>query len=83
MLMDSCELTFSITAAAQAIARNLSDDDLNLAGAVFTQLGDTLITIATQRAICEKKANDSAAAGSSSQASADPPVSAASQASEG
>ena len=51
--MDPCELTASITAAANAIARKLSDDELTLLSAVFVQLGDTLATIATQRAIRE------------------------------
>ena len=49
--MDPCELTASITAAANAIAYKLSDDELTLLSAVFVQLGDTLATIATQRAI--------------------------------
>lgn len=51
--MNTCELTASITAAANAIACKLSDDDLSLLSAVLVQLGDTLATIATQRAICE------------------------------
>ena len=51
--MDPCELTASITAAANAIAYKLSDDELTLLSAVFVQLGDTLATIATQRAIRE------------------------------
>lgn len=50
--MDACTLTASITAAANALACKLSDDELSLLGAVFTQLGDTMITIATQRSIC-------------------------------
>ena len=49
--MDPCELTASITAAANAIAYKLSCDELTLLSAVFVQLGDTLATIATQRAI--------------------------------
>ena len=52
--MNSCELTVSITAVANAIAAKLSDDELNLLGVTLTQLGDTLITIATVRAICDK-----------------------------
>ena len=54
MAMNSCELTASITALANAIACNRSTDELNLLGVVFTQLGDTLITIATQKSICDK-----------------------------
>ena len=50
--MNACELTASITAAANAIACRLSVDELNLLGVTLTQLGDTLVTIATQRSIC-------------------------------
>lgn len=50
--MNPCELTASVTALANAIACQLSDDDLGLAAAVFTQLGDTLATLAVQRARC-------------------------------
>lgn len=50
--MNACELTASITAAANALACRLSDDELTLLGATLTQLGDTLITIATGRSIC-------------------------------
>lgn len=39
----------TISALAAAIAENLSDDDLSLAAAIFTQLGDTLATIAVLR----------------------------------
>lgn len=57
--MNPCELTMSITAVANAIACQLSDDKLELASAVFTQLGDTLATISVQRSLCNNK-NDSA-----------------------
>lgn len=50
--VNSCELTASITAAANALACSLTDDELTLLGATLTQLGDTLVTIATQRSIC-------------------------------
>ena len=53
--MNACELTASITALANAIACNKTIDELNLLGVFFTQLGDTIITIATQRSICEKQ----------------------------
>ena len=52
--MNACELTASITAIANALACNLTEDELNLLGAALTQLGDTLITIATQRNICSR-----------------------------
>lgn len=50
--MNPCELTASITAAANMLACKLTEDELNLLGAALTQLGDTLVTIATQRSIC-------------------------------
>ena len=53
IIMTPCELTASITAIANALASKLSINELNLLGAVFSQLGDTLTTIATQRSICE------------------------------
>lgn len=48
--MNPCELTASITAFANLLANQLTDGDLELAAALFTQLGDTLATIAVQRA---------------------------------
>ena len=51
--MNACELTASVTAAANAIACRLCDDDLVLLAAVLVQLGDTLATIATQRSLCK------------------------------
>lgn len=53
--MNACELTTSITAIANALACGRTTDEINLLGAVFTQLGDTLVTIATQRDLCEGK----------------------------
>ena len=52
--MNACEWTASITAIANTIACQLSVDELNLLGVTLTQLGDTLLTIATQRSICCK-----------------------------
>ena len=51
--MNPCELSASISAVANAVACKLTDDELALLAAVLVQLGDTLATIATQRAICE------------------------------
>lgn len=51
--MDPPELTATITALANAIACKLRVDQLNLLGVILTQLGDTLTTIATQRAFCK------------------------------
>ena len=52
--MNSCELTASITAVANAIACGHTVDEINLLGVAFTQLGDTLLTIGTQKGICGK-----------------------------
>ena len=43
------EITIAITAAAISISKQLSAEDSALLGAVFTQLGDTLATIAIVR----------------------------------
>ncbi|MGN1195846.1 MAG: DUF6774 domain-containing protein [Acutalibacteraceae bacterium] len=53
--MNPCELTASITAIANMLAGKLTVDELNLLGAVLSQLGDTLTTIAAQRILCESK----------------------------
>lgn len=50
--MNSCELTASITAIANAVASNLTENELNLLGVTLTLLADTLFTISTQRSIC-------------------------------
>lgn len=52
--MNPCELTASITAIANALACRLTEEELNLLGATLTQLGDTLLTIATHKSICCK-----------------------------
>lgn len=51
--MNSCELTASVTALANALACGRSADEVNLLSAVLVQLGDTLATIAAQKALCE------------------------------
>lgn len=53
--MNNCDplaLTTAVNTLAVAVASRLSDEDLDLAAAVFVQLGDTLATIAVQRARC-------------------------------
>lgn len=50
--MNPCELTAAITAIANTLACNLTTDEISLLGAVLTQLGDTLTTIATRKSIC-------------------------------
>ena len=52
--MTACELTASITALANIIAENFTDEELEILGVVLTQLGDTILTIATHRGICCK-----------------------------
>lgn len=51
--MNSCELTASITALANALACKLSIDQISLLASSLVQLGDTLATIALQRTLCE------------------------------
>lgn len=53
--MNSCQLTTSITAVANAISSKLSVEETTLLATILVQLGDTLATIATQRSICEVK----------------------------
>lgn len=52
--MNACEMTATITAIANTLAAQLSVDELNLLGVSLTQLGDTLLTIATHKSICCK-----------------------------
>ena len=52
--MNGCTLTTTITALANALACQLSEEELNLLGAVLTQLGDTILTMATYKSICCK-----------------------------
>ena len=53
--MNSLELTAAITALANAIGKNLSVSELALVAGIFVQIGDTLSTIAAQRALYEEK----------------------------
>lgn len=55
--MNSCQLTATITAIANGLSNVLSTEEIALLATIFVQLGDTLATIATQRAICEAKIN--------------------------
>ena len=52
--MNPCELTASITAVANWLACQLTQEQLELLGVSLTQLGDTLLTIAKQKSICCK-----------------------------
>lgn len=61
-IMNAFQLTNFINTTANFIACHVDDDDeLNLLSAIFTQLGDTLVTISAQRSICNKsnKSSDS------------------------
>lgn len=49
--MNSCELVTLISSFACAISKNLSNDEIVLLSTIYTQLGDTLATIATQNQI--------------------------------
>ncbi len=55
--MNYCQVTALVTGIANALAGRLDENQLNLLGAVFTQLGDTLETIAVQRSICSSAGN--------------------------
>ena len=51
----SLELTSTITALANAIACNLSVDEIALIASIFVQLGDTLATVAARENLCRNK----------------------------
>lgn len=51
---DPLALTTTVNSLAVAIAGRLNDEELGLVGAILTQLGDTLETIAAQRAACSR-----------------------------
>ena len=53
--MNSLELTSAITALANAIACKMTTTEIALTAGIFVQLGDTLATIAAQRALCEEQ----------------------------
>lgn len=55
--MNAYELSISISLIASAVATKLSDENLALTAAIFTQLGDTLATIAVQRSIEKNNQN--------------------------
>lgn len=53
--MNNCDplaLTTAVNTLAVALSAALNDEELNLAAALVTQLGDTLATIAAQRVLC-------------------------------
>ena len=56
--MNPCELCLAVSALANTIAGRLDNDEIALLASFLVQLGDTLVTIVTQRAICENKINN-------------------------
>ena len=52
--MNAFELTAAVTALANAIACNLTPNEIALVAGILVQLGDTLATIAAQRSLCEE-----------------------------
>ena len=53
--MNSFELTSAITALANAVASNLTVEELALLAGILVQLGDTLATIAARESLCTGK----------------------------
>ena len=53
--MNSLELTSVINTFANAIACKLTPGEIALTASLLVQLGDTLATIAAQRALCEER----------------------------
>ena len=53
--MDPYQLTASVTALANAMARNLTDEELTLIASILVQLGDTLVTIVTRNSMLTEK----------------------------
>lgn len=53
--MQSCELIMSISALACCIAQERSVDEISLLASIFSQLGDSLATIAAQEALCSSQ----------------------------
>ncbi|MBR5543064.1 MAG: hypothetical protein IKU65_03095 [Oscillospiraceae bacterium] len=51
--MNALNLTAGITALANAISCKLSDEEIVFLASVLVQLGDTLVTISTQRSFCK------------------------------
>ena len=57
VLMTPLQLTGTITAIANAIACQLTSDEITLLSGILVQLGDTLVTIATINSLNENNAN--------------------------
>lgn len=56
--MKGCSLNMSISALACALAQGKTNEEINLLGVFFTQLGDSLETISTANELCSSNKND-------------------------
>lgn len=56
--MHARNIAIQVAALANAIACEMSDDELVFTAAVLTQLADTLNTISVQRSLCKDKNDD-------------------------
>ena len=52
--MNACEITAAVTALANIMSEQLDENETALLSAVFVRLGDTLATIAAQKAVCTR-----------------------------
>lgn len=55
MRMDACALISAVTALSAVMARGRTTEEITMLSVIFTQLGDTLATIAAQQEICGSK----------------------------
>lgn len=55
--MDDCDFVALITATACALSKCCTEDEISILAVGFTQLGDTLTTLITQRQIRENITN--------------------------
>jgi len=53
--MQYCNLVVTVSLLACIIAQDKTSDEISLLGAVFSQLGDTLETIAAQQELCSSE----------------------------
>lgn len=55
--MDGCALNLSVSALACALAEGKSNEEIAHLAVIFTQLGDSLATIASTNEFCSDKNN--------------------------
>lgn len=53
--MNSCELVAFVTGVACVLFDCMEDEEVALLAAVFSQLGDTLVTMSAQQAACKAR----------------------------